>query len=95
MSVISLLAQNEMDENNEQLLEKAKINMKEIRPAAVKHPTLGEAIIDSVAGPKLCLTQVLPRLKLKVESFNAIIPEAMEQFLTILKQVDEIIVYVY
>ena len=45
-----------MDDNSEQLLEKAG-NIKEIRAAAAKHPTLGEAIIDSVAGPKFVLHQ--------------------------------------
>ena len=100
MSVINLglqcvgLARDEMDDSNEQLLEKAG-NMKEIRAAAAKHPTLGEAIIDSVAGPKVCLTQVLSRLQLKGESFNvfnAATPEALEQSLTMLKQVDDTIV---
>ena len=54
-----------MDDNNEQLLEKAG-NMKEIRAAAAKHPELEKAILDSVASPKICLTQVLSRLKVKV-----------------------------
>jgi len=47
-----------MDDNNEQLLEKAG-NMKEIRAAAAKHP-------DSVASPKICLTQVLSRLRHRI-----------------------------
>jgi len=51
----------QQDDNNEQLLEKSE-NMKEIRAAAAKHPTLGESIIDLVAGLKVCLTQVLSRL---------------------------------
>lgn len=44
--------------------------MKEIRAIAVKHPGFREAVIDSVASPKICLTQVLSRLKLKDEGFS-------------------------
>ena len=100
MSVINLglqcvgLARNGMDDDSEQLLGKAG-NMKEIRAAAAKHPTLREAIIYSVAGPKICLAQVLSRLQLKQESFNvfnAATAEAMDQSLTVLKQIDDTII---
>ena len=100
MSVIKLglqcvgLARNGMDDDSEQLLGKAG-NMKEIRAAAAKHPTLREAIIYSVAGPKICLAQVLSRLQLKQESFNvfnAATAEAMDQSLTVLKQIDDTII---
>ena len=100
MSVINLglqcvgLTWNGMDDDSEQLLGKAG-NMKEIRAAAAKHPTLREAIIYSVAGPKICLPQVLSRLQLKQESFNvfnAATAEAMDQSLTVLKQIDDTII---
>ena len=99
MSVINLglqrvgLARKEMSDNDEQLLEKAG-NMKEIRAVATKHPKFREAVIDSVARPKICLTQVLSRLKLKDEGFsvfNAATQEAMDQCFTALKEVDDTI----
>ena len=80
-----------MNDNDEQLLEKAG-NMKEIRAVAAKHPGFREVVIDSVASPKLCLTQVLSRLKLKDDGFsvfNATTQEAMDQYLTALTEVDD------
>ena len=99
MSVINLglqcvgLARKEMTDDDEQLLEKAG-NMKGIRAIAAKHPEFREAVIDSVARPKICLTQVLSRLKLKDDGFsvfNAATQEAMDQCLTALKEVDDTI----
>ena len=82
-----------MSDDDEQLLEKAG-NMKEIRAVAGKHPGFREAVTDSVASSKVCLTQVLSRLKLKDDGFsvfNAAAQEAMDQCLTALKEVEDTI----
>ena len=63
--------------------------LKEIRAVAAKYPEFIEAVIDSVARPYL--KQVLSRLKLKDEGFNAATQEAMDQCLTALKKVDDTI----
>ena len=84
MSIVNLglqcvgLERARMDEENERLAAKVG-SMKESRNVAAKHLDFKEALLDSVAAPKVCLTDVLKRLQLKGTSFNVFTPATQEE----------------
>ncbi|CAB4024059.1 Hypothetical predicted protein [Paramuricea clavata] len=85
------LTRKQIDDEFEAAVAKCK-NMKQLRAAAEKNPTIKDGILDSIAPMKLLMSSVFHRLSLKekkVESFAIATTAEIEEFLSSIKSVHE------
>jgi hypothetical protein len=85
------LMRKQMNDEFEAAVAKCK-NMKQLRAAAEKNPTIKDGTLDSIAPVKVLMSSVFHRLSLKekkIESFAAATTAEIEEFLSSIKSVDE------
>ena len=82
------LMRKQMNDEFEAAVAKCK-NMKQLRAAAEKNPTIKDGTLDSIAPVKVLMSSVFHRLSLKEKKIESFADFEIEEFLSSIKSVDE------